>query len=731
MFLKRSSLLLAVVVCAALHVGSLLLLRIRPAHERLEVQVDGQFATEGWYKGEPFVTAKPVRAWGSWCGSDVNNGAITIGPFPAPAGLQFAVGGYPTREGNEVVVELTSTKERQRVVIATDVGERWRIVTAPLPASWVGQPVSLVAIDRAKGLGGWLAITEPIRGVRADGYAGLLETFSAWAVNALLLGLLWQLALNWLARRGWLAPQWLPLAAAGVVATGGYVAFWIYFASALAGKIFSAALLGVAVTHAWRRAPLVVGPEGLEWRDVARVGRLMLGIGALHLSLLQLYPSPREFDDLAANRYRERMPGDNTLPYNLAQTFFEGGDPRVPNAEWQSSDRPPLQSGWLLLTWPATHWLGMSPRAAAGTSAVWFQLLWVAAAYGLLRTLCIAAARAAAWTAVIGLSGFCVQNTIFTWPKLSAAAFACGAFGLWVMPAPDARSRGARLVGAGLASLGWLSHGGVAFSYLALAPWIAWQIWRGGLREWLLAAGVFLLFALPWSSYQKIYEPPGNKLLKMHLAGSDVRDARGVWQTMRDGYHALSWQEIGGRRLANLATQVRGDWPRLFDFSVAGASSRRGFEFFHPARALAWWLLGIAALPLLWWRRMRHRESSFVPWAHVALAVWPLTATLVWCLMMFVPTHAVIHQGSYAVMLAFFVVLSAWLELATRWSLPLIALLQTATLATTYGVPNELVNGAPLRLPALLLAAVALAWLVASDLLCERRAIAAPAPGSE
>lgn len=710
---KRSTLLLAVAFCAVLHVARLFVLQTGPAHAPLGARSEGRFTEGGgWHPGEPFVSAKAVRAWGSWCDSDAHTGALTLGPFPAPARLRFAVSGYPQRDGNGIVLQLAATGDRHPVPFATDIGECWRTIDATVPAAWVGQPLLIVATDRAQGVGGWLALTEPLRGGRGDGYGGILDTFSALAVNGLLLGLLAHAAVGWLARRAWLAPAWLPLAAGGLVAIGGYLVFWIYFASALAAKLISAALLIGGAVHAWRALPL---PD-VARREVLVVARAMLAVGALHLALLQLYPSARAFDDLAANRYRENLPGDNTLPHNLARALVEGDDPKRANGEWQSSDRPPLQTGWLLLTWPATAALGIEPRTASGTAATWFQLLWIAAVYGLLRSLALNPSRAIAWTVVIGLSGFCVQNTVFTWPKLAAGAFACGAFGLWLLPDAGPHRRAAILIGAALAALGWLAHGGVAFSYLALVPWLVWRAARGGWgeqRDWLLAAGVFLLLALPWTAYQKFYDPPGNQLLNLHFAGHDGPAARGTWPTIREAYQPLSWSDIIERRRANLTLQVGGDWPSLLDFSAAGASARREVEFFRPARALTWWLLGLAALPVLLLHRAQRSTLGAQVSAHTTLAAWALLTTLIWCGLLFNAGNAVIHQGSYAVMLAAFALLSVWLDLTHRWSLLVIAGLQTATLATTYAVPNAIVSGPPIGLPVVfLIAAAVTAWIV-------------------
>ena len=90
-------------------------------------------------------------------------------------------------------------------------------------------------------------------------------------------------------------------------------------------------------------------------------------------------------------------------------------------------------------------------------------------------------------------------------------------------------------------------------------------------------------------------------------------------------------------------------------------------------------LLGAIALPLALLRR-----RPAVPWVeHRCLAAWVVATTLVWCLLMFLPEAALIHQGSYAALLGAFVLLAAWSELAGSWTLAVVAAVQLAAFVTT------------------------------------------------
>lgn len=690
MNLRTSHLALALCIVGLLCAAAYLTRGITPAWSDCAAISEGGFRHDGQFPGAPFAEAHGVRSWGSWSGSDANTGSLKIGPFPAPATLSFGAGGYATSTGNEVYLQHHATVARVPVPVQ-DIGERWNRIDFVVPPAWVGQQVSLVAVDQSTAHRGWLALTEPIQQSHfGSAYNRLLLSLAAWMANGVWLGLLWIATHHWLARRDWIEPHWTPLVAAGGVAAAGYFAFWIYFAHPVAGKIFSVSLPLLAVVAIrrpkHRAAPATDG-------ELVNVATLLAVIGLLYVALLHFFPSEREFYNLAANRFRTGLPGDNTLPHNAAEQLYAGRPLRQPAADWQSSDRPPLQSGWLLLTAPATSALQLDPRTGSGTAAIWFQLLWIPAAYGLLRTLQLPRSRARAWVAALAFTGFFLQQTVFSWPKLSAAAFAVGAFALWVLPVGRVRRQSAYLIGAALMALAWLSHGGVAFSCLALAPWIAWRALRGEWRQCGLAAITFLAFATPWICYQKFYDPPGDRLLKWHLGGQIAKDPRGTWETIRTAYARLSTRHIVAAKLNNLQLQIAGDWPSLFNFNPARSHLRRETEFFNTARALTGWLLGFLLLPLALGRGPSRAWVAATARSQIALAMWTAGTIMIWCLLMFLNLSAVIHLGSYATLLVLFVLLSLWVESAGAAALPLLLLFQIPSFATTWAVSNSAVNG--------------------------------------
>lgn len=703
--MRPKHLLWAVLICVAAAVLNLASTRMSPKYPHVSVRLDGAFKVDGQYPGQPLENARHVRKWGSWAGDDANVGVLTFGPLTAPRVLHVAIGGYPQSKGIEVYLQRAGTNERHMVAIDFNVGERWQPLDIEVPGDWTGSQITLVAVDQAKETGGWVAITEPLRGVRGDGDRAFFITLAGWIFNGVLLGGLWLAAVRVVSARRWVPEPWVPLVGAGLVAMIGYVVFWAFFAHVVAGKIFSVGVLVVAAAILLRGRPSTDTGRG----EFGTVGQLLLAIAFFYVVLLHLYPSSLGIYDLAANRFREGMPGDNTLPRNVSWDLICGRTLRWPADGWLSSDRPPLQSGWQLLTLTFTELAHIDELTSTCTAAIWLQATWILAAYGLLRTFRLSPRRACGWIAVLALSGFFIENTEFTWPKLSAAAFGCGAFALWLLrPAP---TRAEVTIGACLAGLGWLSHGGVAFAYLALLPWVAFRVWRGPRPQWVGASLVFLALAVPWMCYQKFYSPPGNRLLKWHLAGQIEIDPRGTWVTIRDAYIHRGWVKWGETIKSNFNVQVSANWRSLFELSRTDAAIRRHNEFFYSTRALTWWCAGLLVLPVAWFRRRRDRDLIR---AQASLLGWVLATVVVWCVLMYLPNEAVIHQGSYTTMLGAFVLLSAWLEAAWAWTLPIVAGLQTATMASTWAGPNTVVHGpaTPLMLILLGCAGIVLAWYV-------------------
>ena len=679
---RRTCALSAILGCialAAVHLG----LSLLPSQaESYPVATTGSFRAQRSGAAE---LAPGIALWAS----DVRGGpgSVTLGPFPAPDRLRIAARGDPAAAGQSLYLALDVINARIPLALSAPAG-KWGIIDCELPSGWRGRLITLQASTGPGNAACGLAFTQPYgRGTGGTRSYGLMETLCAWLANGLLYGLVFVGLASALARRQWVAHHWVPLAAAAAVALLGYGAFWAYFATPVLGRLYSAAVLFAALFASLR------GDGRFEARDREwlSAGCAAAAIGFVYIGVFHLFPANRDFYDLASNRFVVGMPGDGRLTFDFADLLYHGQRPVELGAGWLSSDRPPLQEGWQLLGWPGTAAMGLSDQTASATAAVWFQLSWVFALYGILRSLRMAAGRAILWTMAASLNGFFLIHSLFTWPKLSAGAFVCGTLGMWMLGGSSSRPRG-RILGTLFAGLALLSHGGAAFTLAPLAPWVAWRCLKGEMRSWLLAALAFALLAVPWAAYQHCFAPPGNRLLKWHLAGQSSVDDKPVGQTIAEAYRGMSWSQVLERDAGSVAFQFGGDWTSIASASAASAADRRMDEYYHTFRAMGWWnlavpILGLSALGLSYRRRLweTSRRQAF-------LLAWGVASMALWCALLFTRTE--IPHGSLAVMIVVFALYSHWIELAGRWGLPCLVILQAYTLAGTWMRGNPVVNGA-------------------------------------
>lgn len=452
-------------------------------------------------------------------------------------------------------------------------------------------------------------------------------------------------------------------------ALAGYAVFWLYFADARVG--FAASLVVCAAGLGQAAFGLSRWIRARRATDDELVAVLVLGAALAMIGVLFLFPSGLEPAFVANGRFLAGPSLDNLFPTIFADLLWEGADPRAFPNDWLSSDRPPLQAGILLAQRPIAAMTGNVPLSdqVLGTIA---QLAWIPAMWSLLSALGLARRRAVVAVLFCLTSGFFLFNSVFVWPKLLAASLAVAAL------VPAFRARGeTRKLGTGewvatasLAALALLAHAGVAFTFLGCLPFafvFRRQVsWRG------LAIAILsgLTILAPWIAYQKLYDPPGNRLVKWHLAGVRQVDDRSLGEALRDRYGELGWKGALDRKTHNAALFVRP--PKSWGDPI----HRREAEFF----ALLW-TLGVLNAG---WIAMAWKRGAIVGAARLASALG-VAGVAVWLLLMLEGT--LVHQGSYAtVMLLFAGLAAAIVETSERLALGMLVV-HAAWFAVTWLVP--------------------------------------------
>ncbi|HND62844.1 MAG TPA: hypothetical protein PLB90_15295, partial [Opitutaceae bacterium] len=445
---------------------------------------------------------------------------------------------------------------------------------------------------------------------------------------------------RWLGRRGVTDLRLRlagPLVVAGLV---GVVTFFAYFLHPWLGRAVAVALPLAGAIYAWRR------PERTD-PDLRAAALLVAGVGLFQLALLYLPDLHRDPEWQSQVRFLYEFPIDANLPKMLGDRLYDGVPPKpfLPEAGWLSSDRPPLQAGLYLVVRPWGDVLGLPAGLIYQCVGTLAQLCWLPALWLLGRRLGFSVGRSTALVLFAAATGLILFNGTYVWPKLLAAGYATLAAVLLLDRSAPRTSAVIALAGV-CAGLAWLGHGAVAFTLAPLALVLLVPGLFPGWRGVALGAAAFALVVAPWSAYQKLYDPPANRLLKWHLAGVIDVDARSTGQALHDSYAGLSREALVANKRANYGTLFNGSFRPAVDVFTTPAYGRKVDEFFYVFRSLGVLNLAWLLAPLAWLARRPRPDGLLVG----LLAVTALTLAF-WPAAMFIPASTILHQSSYAMML--------------------------------------------------------------------------------
>lgn len=459
------------------------------------------------------------------------------------------------------------------------------------------------------------------------------------------------------------------LTAIAVSSALGYVVFWLYLADETLGRAVSVAIgLATVASVAVPAQPRRMLRRTVASQAVAVPLLLLLLVAVFYNGVLFAHGSATPVERRAQLHLRGGgLPVDNVLPAMFAERLYDGDDPRELYGDWKSSDRPPLQTGIVLVQLPMSSALDVVDLHYQLLGSA-LQCSWVPAVWALCgrrsRPRWIATAVAAGT-----FSGFFFLNSVFVWPKLLAGSLVVL---LYVLMEDDDRSPAAVVVAAAAGALALLAHAGAVFTLLPLVAVVALRRPMPSGRTCVAGALAASLLLAPWQAYTRLYDPPGDRLAKWHLAGVVHIDDRSLAQSLADSYDEVGFSGAVANKERNLVA-LFGERPRWSLIAREDAEPLRTQEFFGVAWAFgamnASWLL-LAARPL---RRRRARRDPQVRSSLRMLALGG-AGVATWVLLMFGPATTVVHQGSYATMILLWVGLSGVAaDRSGRWAEAIVA----------------------------------------------------------
>jgi hypothetical protein len=475
-----------------------------------------------------------------------------------------------------------------------------------------------------------------------------------------LPGITLSAAAIWFGIRGTLKLGLIQLAG---IALPGYLLFWLYLGapktsyaiSVALPFIFAACLLLLLIrfTPAQRKRLLpLLTPAALTF--FAALGVLSFGF---------LYGGKTTPMETAQTRFSHTLPPDNMMPLLLADGLHHGAVPRPLLGDWLSSDRPPLQTALILALEPVVKDWPMDYEIAS----VILQCLWIFATWLLLRAFRISQLSTALVILTIYLTGFALVNSFFVWPKLLAAVYTLAfAIPILALLRGNFRRRSwlLRILSAFLLACGLLSHGGTLFSVLGIGLFMLAGLRLSLIRESCLIGLIALAFYAPWIGYQKFIDPPGDRLLKWHLAGMEKPNNIPAFEAIRAAYQRQKFSDWTHAKESNFWTLFGNEskFAEQFGFSRKALRELRVVQFFYLVPSIGFVSLG--AIGLLYWRKNKELAA-----ARRLFACFLLSA-LVNILMLFEQSATTIQSLSYIMVL----MAMAACILALRGALPRVAI---------------------------------------------------------
>ncbi len=617
------------------------------------VTVSGSFSGSG---SAPVLNGSELVKdpyFGEWP-NRASNGRASTGAFDAPQNLECEVVGYPTHPGLRIFLEDAATPTQQlALTVMRDSGPTWFTRRWHIPPEWQRRRVRLVVEDKAsdnitRPAERWVGFTLPreykIWNIHTFAYAeqAMRRLAFQW-VLLVLPGIAFAL---WFSRRKILSPEVALAAIFAVCGVSGLLAFFVFVFSVSAGKLYSIAvpLVSAATVFLYRKRL-----RSVLIKPIGGVLVLWLFASALYLSAGLLYRNEDGFGEYVQDRFFSyHLPPDNVLPLILSNAIYKGAPFRPAFfADIQSSDRPPLQSGFTLLQLIFWH----KPDDQYLFLGVLLQTSWIPALWTLLRSMRVNGPPMLAAIAMTAFSQFAFIHELFVWPKLLSAAFGLLALSRFSWVTKQQPNRTDAVLAGVLGALAMVSHGGVLMTVLGFGIFIL--VWHRPTWKWLLHAALasFLIY-LPWVLYQKLFDPPGDALLKLHLAGEIDRS------------HGLGWLIWNKYSHLGLSGWMANKWTNLkFLFWSSGGynlptdAARRMMSFSHASFYSLFPGLGLANAGFL----LRYGCAPGRRAAPDRLMAIAAASLGVWLLIMYAPQSTTIHQGSFVMMILLFAALTLFI----------------------------------------------------------------------
>lgn len=407
-------------------------------------------------------------------------------------------------------------------------------------------------------------------------------------------------------------------------------------------------------------------------------------IGIFYILAARLFEPLNDIhlESIAGYRWMS-LPTDNQIPRIFADKLYQNLDPRdfEVGIGWTSSDRPPLCTSFILLFRPFFELLNIPTKTSSYSITIGFQLIWIPVLLNILNSWKINRVYSFMILLSFAFNGFIFHNSIYTWPKLGAGALLLYAF--FIYHKNGLLKTHNTIIISILTSLAWLSHGGVSISIIPILLIVICRPKYFKVKQFIIAGAIAASLCLPWTAYQKLYDPPGDRLLKWHIGGQPEAIDKSLSETIYESYSSTSIEEwIENRKLNFL--RLFGDSFSYLSITSSSSSQRIGndFYFFFRSHEITILLSCLLAIYLILKRGCKSTMHDMYK-GRLFLSLLFLSLTF-WILLLFMPKSTVTHSGSYLNNLVLMIILHIFLYKFSKPLLILNTIIYFIYFSTTY-----------------------------------------------
>jgi hypothetical protein len=349
----------------------------------------------------------------------------------------------------------------------------------------------------------------------------------------------------------------------------------------------------------------------------------------LFILLYQFYPYDYLSNHIPRENFQHHFHIDYVIPLMFADSLLRGE--LLTFGDWLGSDRPPLFSGAILF-------LNIS---SIPLEAVYLPI-------GIILNCLIIPVITESIASLSGRklyiyekflccfvvisSPIFVHNVAFLWPKIFSAMFMIIA--MHVLFFPQVKTVGLAVVASISMLLAMLSHGGSGFAIVSLAFIYIIKVREvKSLYRGVVIGAVFIAGYMPWMFYQKIVQPPGDRLIKWQLLGQIGIVPEGVGEVFLEKYQGFNYFDIPVRIFLSFKNQFWDGFSKLV--AAPSADSFANISFYHlPLSVGGPFVVALTLLVLLKDKKYKSLIST------TAVSV------IVWFALPFMPVSS-IHEGPY------------------------------------------------------------------------------------